>query len=386
MIQKIAEILAAWDNILVVSHASPDGDTLGSAAALLRGLLSQGRQAFMACADEIPEKFGYLFAGYEDRVFAGKEAEIPQVDHVVTVDAADIKLLGFIGKKYEGSIDLSIDHHRTHVDFAKIEYVDADSAANAEIIFELLRAMDVELDQGMIDALYTGITTDTGCFKYRSVTERTHIMAGELIKLGARAGDINQAMFETRSRAQIQAELEILSSLEYAFEGRCALIAITRDLMKRSGLKDDEVDSFVSIPREIEGVLVGVSLKEKADGGFKMSIRTNPPADASAIAVKMGGGGHTGAAGCSFRGSMEEGKAKILGKIQEYFEENPAEFGHIHQGGRPEERSADSSEPGSSKGQRTDVIETKNVKEKSKSRPGKSIKTGLKEAPLGDAL
>ena len=187
-----AALLREWDQILVMSHASPDGDTLGSASGLLWGLKSLGKQVDFYCADPVPEKFSSLFEGLELGGFA------PQ--HVMTVDVADKKLLGKeTPQELKDRVELAIDHHATHVDFAQERWVEAESAATTELIYLLLQEMGVQMDSRMAACLYTGLATDTGCFRYRSVTPRTHRIAAALMELGAPAGQINQQMFECKS-------------------------------------------------------------------------------------------------------------------------------------------------------------------------------------------
>ena len=159
---QTAALLRSWDKILVMSHASPDGDTLGSASALLRGLVSLGKQVRFFCADPVPEKFQYLFAGIPLGDFAP--------DHVMTVDVADKRLLGEAPPEYLARVELAIDHHGTHVPFSQERWVDAHAAAAVELIYALLVELGVELAPAVADCLYTGLATDTGCFRYRSVT------------------------------------------------------------------------------------------------------------------------------------------------------------------------------------------------------------------------
>lgn len=314
MISKVSELLKSWENILVLSHASPDGDTLGSACALMRGLIKIGKNVSFKCSDSIAPKFAYLFEGIKLGEF--------EPDKVVAVDVASISLLGDIREEFEGKIDLAIDHHASHINYAEVDFVDSKSAANAEIIYNLLKEMGIEIDKKMADCIYTGTATDTGCFRYRNVTSQTHRIAAEMLDLGADFGDINQIMFETKTKEQNAAEILALSSIEYFLDGKIAMLSITRDLMERTGITDEDLDVFASKPRQIAGVVVGVTLKEKPEGGFKASVRTNAPVNASEICQKLGGGGHMGAAGCVIKDdNIEDAKKKILGACEEYLAE-----------------------------------------------------------------
>ena len=287
-----AALLREWDQILVMSHASPDGDTLGSASGLLWGLKSLGKQVDFYCADPVPEKFSSLFEGLELGGFA------PQ--HVMTVDVADKKLLGKeTPQELKDRVELAIDHHATHVDFAQERWVEAESAATTELIYLLLQEMGVQMDSRMAACLYTGLTTDTGCFRYRSVTPRTHRIAAALMELGAPAGQINQQMFECKSKGQVEAERIAMDSLRFSSGGQVAVVQVPFSIFGRTGVSESDLDAIASLPREIQGVVLGVTLKEKEDGKVKVSVRANPPADASAVCSQLGGGGHQGAAGCS---------------------------------------------------------------------------------------
>lgn len=311
---ETAAILKGWDKILVLSHASPDGDTLGSACALMRGLAALGKQVGFYCADAVAPKYSYLFRGIPLGEF--------EPEHVMTVDVADLALLGDAREKYAGRIELAIDHHGTHVAFAEDRWVDAESAATTELIYLLLRELGVEIDADMAGCIYTGLTTDTGCFRYRSVTPRTHRIAAETIELGADAGEINRIMFESKSKAQVEAERLVLDGMEFFCGGRCAMVRVPRSVYESTGARESDLDGVATLPRQIEGVVIGVTLKEKEDGSVKASVRTNPPADSAAFCGRFGGGGHTGAAGCSFSGvTLAEAAERMAAACGEYLKE-----------------------------------------------------------------
>lgn len=313
---QTAAVLHQWDNILILSHASPDGDTLGSACALARGLVSLGKRVDFRCGDEIPQKFDYLFRGLPLGGFAP--------EHVMTVDVADLSLLGTIKEEYKSKIELAIDHHGTHKAFAEKRWVEGDSAATAEMIWLLLKELGVQPDKTMANCVYTGITTDTGCFRYPNVTPRTLRLGAEAMEAGADAVEINRLMFETKSLAMIRAELMELNSMEIFCNGKCSMIYVPLSVFEKTGAKPGDMDgSVAALSRQIEGVLLGVTVKEKENGEIKVSVRANPPANAAAICEKFGGGGHTGAAGCSFSDiSIAEAAEKMKIACESYLKEN----------------------------------------------------------------
>ena len=312
--KQAAERLLQADNILVISHASPDGDTLGSASALMRGLLQKGKRVRFACSDPVPDKFGYLFGGIPAQNF------VP--DFVCAVDLAGPQLFGKNVQEWANRVDLCIDHHGTNTAYARETLVDPCAAAACEVIYEVLGKMGVTITPEIADCLFTGLTTDTGCFQYSSVTPRTHRLAAELMENGARAAEINRQMFEMKSRARLEIERRALASMRFFCGGKGAVMIIRNQDMEQAGAEEPDLDGLPALPRQIEGVLAGVCVKEKPDGTIKVSLRTHSPLDAAEICSRFGGGGHKAAAGCSFSGiSPQEAADRLEKEITRRLEE-----------------------------------------------------------------
>ena len=193
-------------------------------------------------------------------------------------------------------------------------------ACSPRRIYEVLRELGVEMDEQIADCIYTGLSTDTGCFRYSNATARTHRIAADMIDCGADAPIINQVMFETKTRTYAALERLALDSLETYCNGRAALITVTQEMYRLSGSNESECDPIASLPRQIEGVLVGAMLREKADGTFKASVRTHRPVDAAELCKRMGGGGHPRAAGCQLEGPLECAKKVLLQQIRAVLE------------------------------------------------------------------
>ncbi|MCQ2472128.1 MAG: bifunctional oligoribonuclease/PAP phosphatase NrnA [Clostridia bacterium] len=308
-----AEILRAQDNILILVHGHPDGDTLGCGYSLCRALISMGKKAAVRCSDEIPKKFDYLSNGIEDLSF--------DPEFIVSVDVADAALLGKKNKElYGDKVDLSIDHHGSNRIFAKKTLLDDKAAAACEIMLDVIKALGVEITKDIANCIYTGLSTDTGCFRYSNVTPRTMRMGAEMIEAGADNAAINTVMFETKTKTYVALEKLCLAGMETYFDERFALITVTQEMFRLSGSDESECDAIASLPRQIEGVVIGATLREKADGTFKVSMRTHAPADAAAICAEMGGGGHMRAAGCQLDGPLENAKKILIENIKKYFE------------------------------------------------------------------
>lgn len=311
-LEEACALLQGKKRILLLCHRSPDGDTLGSAYGLQGALRRLGKETRVECADAIPHKY---------RPFIGQPANPAfSPDLIVTVDIADTQLFGPALEPYIGRVDLCIDHHPSNTGYARRLLLLPQAAATCEIIYQIILQLGVEIDKYIADCLYLGLSTDTGCFRYTNVTVQTHRIAAALMERGADHGAINQAMFETKSRAQMEIERLAMNTLEFAFGGRCALIHITREMLARTHATEEELDGMSAKPRQIEGVLAGVTLRERQEGGFKVSVRTNQPVDASAVCKQLGGGGHARAAGCFVQGDLASAKAQVLQVLAGYLE------------------------------------------------------------------
>ncbi len=311
-LRETANYLKKHNNYVILTHVSPDGDTLGSAYALYYGLKEIGKTACVVCPDVIPEKYSYFV-----QTTAGVKRDEATV---IAVDVADKRLLGALEEEFGDIVELNIDHHISNTRFAKNLLLNADAAATAEIIFELLNKMHVNINDITAKALYTGIATDTGCFKYATVTAKTHEIIARLYENNLDAAKINKIMFDTKSKKLLELERMVLDAAEFHFDNKCMLLPVTSEMQLKTGCSGSELEGIAVISRSVEGVEAGVTVKQTGDNEFKISLRTYPPLDASAICQKIGGGGHKGAAGASVTGSLEEVKKTVLNAVKEVME------------------------------------------------------------------
>lgn len=302
-----AAMLSRADDVLILTHQYPDGDTIGSAFALCRALRHLGKRARVECTDEIPEKYDYLIT---------EPAEAFEPQFIVAVDVADDKLLGGLQAMYSGRIDLCIDHHGSNTAYADYLLLKADYAAAAMVMCEVLRAMAIPFDSAIAECIYTGISTDTGCFKYSNAGAYAHRMAADMMDFDIRYDMINRVMFDVKSRARVELERRALSGMRFDCGGRIAIMPITCAMIEQSGAMENDMEGLAPLPRQIEGVWVGITMREKAGGEFKISVRTGNHADASAICKELGGGGHIRAAGCSLSGPLENAIDTIVATVK----------------------------------------------------------------------
>ena len=294
-LSSIARNIKDKDFFCILTHNYPDGDAVGSAIGLCRALQKIGKHAKVTFGCEIPEKFGFL----TDYIF--HDDFTPQ--NYISVDLADTDLLHESVKNLSTSIDFCIDHHKSNKNYAKQSFIDINSAANCEIIFEILNELGSGLDKELAECLYVGIATDTGGFMYTNVTARTHKIVSQILKTGVNSGGINEKLFILESKKHFELKKIIYNNLKIYFSGRLAITHITTDDMSKIGISDCELDGIASIPIKIEGVEIGITVREKPNGMCKVSVRTRYPVDADEFCKIFGGGGHERAGGFNIIGT-----------------------------------------------------------------------------------
>ena len=282
-------------------------DSIEKGFALCRALLQKGKFAYVKNEADIPPKYNYLFDDIVPIKFTPR--------YVVAVDVATEGLLGAIQGKYH--IDLCIDHHGTNTDYADRLLLDDGAAAASEIIYKVIREMGVPLDKGMANCLYTGISTDTGCFRYASATAESYRIAADLIEAGADNGRINRVMFETKTKTYARLERLALESMRFYLDERVAIITVTQEMYHLTGSNEQETEGLAPLTRQIEGVEVGITIREKPDGTCKASLRTFESVNAAEIAKAFGGGGHPQAAACNLDMDVKTARAKLVEKCGE---------------------------------------------------------------------
>lgn len=309
-LQGVLKALKESDNFTILTHKSPDGDTLGCGFALCAFLRKLGKHANVVNNDTIPKRYDFLCDWYSPEEF--------EEEFVIAVDVADNKLLGDNLKRYQepGAVDLCIDHHVSNTGYAKDTYLDSSAGAAAMIIYEIISEAD-GITKQIASCLYTGIATDTGCFKFENTDSRAHYYAAKLIEAGADFYHINRRMFEVKSKNVVAAERAITSEMKFFCQERVAVNVISLSVLQKYGVELSEIESISSFPLTIEGVCAGVTVKEKATGVYKISLRTTDELNASEICKMFGGGGHIRAAGCELKGELYEVIEKLITKISE---------------------------------------------------------------------
>ena len=303
----LAEIAAVLNNaktVVIACHARPDGDALGSGLALCLALKNAGKEAYMLCEEQPPQRLVVL------PTMENTYQEMPKgvnPDLFVAVDSAELNRIGIFTEQFLSfkGITLNIDHHISNHGFAKYNYVFPDSAATCEIMPEVLEAAGFEITKEIADLLALGLLTDSGNFAHNDVSPKTFTVAAKLKECGADISYIGYLMFTRQSKARAILYSRVLNSMRFELDDKLVFLIVTQRDFEETGTDKSQTEHFVDFPLSIEGVEVSISLMEVKKNQYKASLRSKR-ADVNAVAAKFGGGGHILASGCMLTGELEE--------------------------------------------------------------------------------
>lgn len=298
-----AGYLEALDNVLLLTHVRPDGDTIGSAAALCRALRDCGQTAYLLPNPEITATYAPYAAPYW-------APEGWQAEHIVSVDIADASLLPENAQSYRDRIELAIDHHPSQTFFARNTCLEADSAACGEIVYEIIQHLTA-LTADIALPLYVAVSTDCGGFQYGNTTARTHRIAAALMDVVDVAA-VNKTLFRTKSRVRLAMESRMVADMKLFDHERVVIMEIPLALRQEMQATDADIEELSALPALVEGTDCGVTLRELRPDTVKVSVRTGPRVDACALCRILGGGGHHAASGATVEGTLDEARMAVL--------------------------------------------------------------------------
>ena len=304
---EAARLLLGWDRLLLLTHVRPDGDTVGSAAALCRALRDLGKTAYLLPNPELTATYAPYAAPY-----TAPEGFVP--DRVVSVDIAALSLLPENARPYGERIDLAIDHHPSFESFGRENIVRPEAAACGELIYDILSDLG-PITPEMALPLYVAVSTDTGCFAYANTTAQTHAVAAALLRTGIDYQTVNKVFFRTKSRRRMQLEAAILNDCTFYDRDRVAVLSVPLSLMARIGASETDAEDLSALGPQIEGVDCAITMRELRPDVWKMSLRTGPRINATEACRLLGGGGHAAAAGCTVEAPWAEARERILAAV-----------------------------------------------------------------------
>ena len=298
---------------LILYHRHPDGDAIGAGFGLKLILEAMGCTARCVCEDEIPERLRFLTEGMQDSVLKENLPADFTPTQIISVDTASPAQAGVLYPDYEGKFDLMIDHHAKGEMYAD-GYIDGSASSAGELIYRLSRELVrmgrlTAIPEGVDRLLYAAVSSDTGCFRYSNASPETHRAAAALLEAGFDAADLNHRLFGVKSYKLLQAEKVGFDRLKLYADGRLGIVAMPFEVMEQYGFTDEHLGTLVDVARGLQGVQVAVAIRQpKAEGVYRVSMRSSCDADVAAVCAEFGGGGHIKAAGCtvSCEGGMDE--------------------------------------------------------------------------------
>ena len=305
---------------LILFHRHPDGDAIGSGFGLKLILEAMGCTARCVCEDEIPERLRFLTEGMQDSVLKENLPADFVPTQIISVDTASPAQAGVLYPDYEGRFDLMIDHHAKGEMYAD-GYIDGSASSAGELIYRLSRELVrmgrlTAIPEGVDRLLYAAVSSDTGCFRYSNASPETHRAAAALLEAGFDAADLNHRLFGVKSYKLLQAEKVGFDRLRLYADGRLGIVDMPYAVMEQYGFTDEHLGTLVDVARGLQGVQVAVAIRQpKAEGVYRVSMRSSCDVDVAAVCAQFGGGGHIKAAGCTV--SCEDGIEAVVEMIAE---------------------------------------------------------------------
>jgi phosphoesterase RecJ-like protein len=310
MFQRIRETIDKGRKFLVVSHVDPDGDAVGSAFAACFALTGLGKDASVYLQDSVPYRYRFLPRP------AAVLHQFPEngYDAVFVVDCGDLHRVGdsYDALKRKGVL-INIDHHEANGAFGQINIIDDRASSTAEILYLILKSLEVRFTSDIAVNLYTAVVTDTGSFRYENTTERAFSICEEMIGFGVNPAYVAAKVYENHLKERLQLLCRVLATLETFHEDRIALALVSGDMFSQTHTNPEHTEGFVDYLREIDSVEVACLLRELARGRYKVSMRSKNNFDVASVARTLGGGGHRKAAGCTLEGDLDTVKNILIG-------------------------------------------------------------------------
>lgn len=316
--EQILKHIKTSQQILVASHAEPDGDCLGSLVALGLALKKLDKTITLYNPSPIPAVYRFL-PGVEHIAKQIKEAK--EYDLAIVLDCGDIVRVGEDSSVVDQiPMVINIDHHVSNTGFGDVQLIDTDACATAEIVYRLINALQIPFDRAIATGIYLGILTDTGSFRFSNTNPAAFAISKAMIDIGVEPHTVAQRVFGTYSLGRIKLLNMALNSIEISENGKLSLMTISRSMLNSTGTSTEDIDGLINYARRIEDVKVAALIHEIKNGAGKftnmnryhVSLRSDSTVDVARIAGKFGGGGHTSAAGFQIESTLVALKEKII--------------------------------------------------------------------------
>lgn len=322
-LKEIARKISEAKSILLFPHINLDGDALGSCAALCKAFRNMGKETWILLEDDIPANLRFLDKGY--CTWDMDKIQFPDICMCVDCGSRD-RFEKRAEKFLSGKVTVCIDHHRTTDLEWDYNYVDHTEAATGQIAFELLKELGTEPDKEIGEAIFAAITTDTGNYQYSNTQGKSHLITAELYDWGVDCNKVSIEIYENVRMEKFMMKNLALETLRILEGGKGAIVCVTQEMLQKTGAVMDEAEGLSQDLRSISGVEYAAVVKEYEKEKARVSLRAKSRGDVAKIAQKLGGGGHTKAAGCTVYKPIDEAaklvEEEILVAIRELCEDD----------------------------------------------------------------
>jgi bifunctional oligoribonuclease and PAP phosphatase NrnA len=317
--KTVAAVLTPGRRVALTTHVNADGDGVGSEVALWHLLTARGLKPAIANPTPVPDRFAFLLPAGADRSDRAAK-EIEAADVVVVLDISELSRLGDLQRAIKQSHAVAcIDHHVSQGSLPDgPRLVAPEAAATAELVFDFASALDWSICPEAARALYVGLLTDTGAFRFANTSPRALRVAGALLERGVSPESIYESVYASAPEGRVRLMTEVLQTLVVEPDVGLAWVTVPPDALQRHGATADDLDGIVEYPRSIAGVRLALLFRQIANGRVKVSFRSIGDVDVAELAHRFGGGGHTRAAGASLEGSIAEAQQEVLAAARRY--------------------------------------------------------------------
>lgn len=308
--QKIIEAINEAEYIALSCHLDPDGDALGALLALGLGLKKAGKTVGMFC----PSRFSrvYHFLHGHELINTSQAFDYKVYDTGIVLDCSALNRIGRLQEYFEKlPVLLNVDHHETNDCFGDAVYVDAEACSTVEIVYDLLKLLNIEIDYDIAVAIYTGIVSDTGSFRFPNTNARAFEISSEMIQIGVKPFDVSDYLFGDYRIGRLKLLNHTLDSLEVSADGHISLMVVTKDMLRETGTGPEDSKGLISYALHIKDIEVAALIREEGPSFYHVSLRSNGRFDVTAMALRFGGGGHKNATGFQIHTTLPKLKALL---------------------------------------------------------------------------
>jgi phosphoesterase RecJ-like protein len=330
--QQTIETLARCKRVLITTHVRPDGDALGTTAALSLGMRAKGIESEVLLLSHLPTKYSFIFRDNAipfvdvEKGWPEADYDLRRFDAILVADTGTWSQLPGLEERIAKwpKPKLVLDHHLTQQDWADVKLVATDAAAAAEVAAELLDAWEIHFDSAISTALFLGIASDTGWFQFSNTRPYTLRLAARLIEAGVDTDKLYKALYQNERAERVALQTRAQQSLQLLEDNRLATMRIRKSDFTETRANVPDTENLINVPLQIRTVEVSLLFTEPLDGGpIRVSLRSKGAIDVARFAEQFGGGGHARASGLKLNGSLEDAYQRVVTAMSEQIRQIP---------------------------------------------------------------